>query len=259
MKNNRARIQARRNEILLILRSSSHVSVRELAEKFQVSLLTIRRDLQFLENEHKLERFYGGAASVEEDRPSAVPDETSRCRDQIARYAASLVEDDDTVFINTSSTALRMIPHITASRVTVITNNGKIMEVPWPADMSVILTGGELRRMVGAMTGEFAISTLSTIMAKKSFLGCDGLSADNGATTEILNAANVNRLMMERVTGAAYILADHSKIGRKSSFVSCPPGQLANIITDEFADPEELERLRERNIEVTQVRLRDLY
>ena len=148
MKNNRARIQARRSEILMILRNSSHVSVRELAEKFQVSQLTVRRDLQFLENEHKLERFYGGAASLEEDLSSAGPDETACCRDRIARYAATLVQDDDTVFINTSSTALQMIPYITARRVTVITNNGRIMEVPWPADMSVILTGGELRRMM---------------------------------------------------------------------------------------------------------------
>ena len=57
MKNNRARIKARREEILQELRENSHVSVRALAEKFHVSLLTIRRDLQFLENEHKLERF----------------------------------------------------------------------------------------------------------------------------------------------------------------------------------------------------------
>ena len=174
MKNNRARIKARREEILQELRENSHVSVRALAEKFHVSLLTIRRDLQFLENEHKLERFYGGAAPLEEEARTELRDETSGYRDQIARYAASLVEDDDTIFINTSSTALRMIPYIKSRHVTVITNNGRVIDIPHSPDVSIILSGGELRQFKGAMTGEFAVNNLGVVMAKKSFLGCVG-------------------------------------------------------------------------------------
>lgn len=259
MKNNRARIKARREEILQELWENSHVSVRALAEKFHVSLLTIRRDLQFLENEHKLERFYGGAAPLEEEARTELRDETSGYRDQIARYAASLVEDDDTIFINTSSTALRMIPYIKSRHVTVITNNGRVIDIPHSPDVSIILSGGELRQFKGAMTGEFAVNNLGVVMAKKSFLGCVGLSAENGMTTEMLSEVIVNQIMLERVVGASYILADHTKIGRQSSFVSCPPDKLKNIITDELADPDEIARLRERCIEVKQVSLREEY
>ena len=118
--------------------------------------------------------------------------------------------------------------------------------------VSVVLTGGELHANKGALTGEFALNNLVKVTAKKCFLGCSGLSAENGMTTEILNEVNINQLMLKRVTGPAYILADHSKLGNNSSFVSIPLSKIKNIITDNRANDEMMAPFKELGINVFQ-------
>lgn len=254
MKRSRALVENRRNKVLQALKSNGFVKVQELAEELQVSPLTIRRDLQYLEDEKKLERFYGGATVTERAQEFDMEqDEVKIYRERIAQYAASLVEDGDTIFINTSSTALQMIKYIKDKRVTVITNNGKAIYTEHSSKISVILSGGELREIKEAMVGEFAANNISKVTAKKSFIGCSGLSVESGMTTEILSEVNINQLMLQRVTDSSYILADHTKLGRNSSFVSCPTESILNIITDEKAPQEILEGFRENEIKITQI------
>lgn len=254
MKRSRALVENRRNKVLMSLKNNGFVKVQELADELQVSPLTIRRDLQYLEDQKMLERFYGGA-TVKDRVPEIYTeeDEVKMYRDRIAQYAATLVEDGDTIFINTSSNALQMIKYIKDKRVTVITNNGKAIFMEHSSNVSVILSGGELREIKEAMVGEFATNNISKVTAKKSFIGCSGLSLESGMTTEILSEVNINQLMLERVTGTSYILADHTKLGRNSSFVSCPTESILNIITDEKAPKEILDGFREHEVNVMQV------
>ena len=72
-------------------------------------------------------------------------------------------------------------------------------------------------------------------------------------TTEILNEVNINQLMLQRVTDTSYILADHTKLGRNSSFVSCPTDSILNVITDEKAPQEIVDGFREYEVNVVQV------
>ncbi len=250
MKQSRSVVNGRRERILEALRQNGNVSVKELAEQLQVSHLTIRRDLQYLEDHKLLERFYGGARSGGAAGIRDEKDKIKFCREKIARYAASLVADGDSIFINTSATALGMVKYITAKNVTVITNNGNIIGEDNPSQATVVLLGGELRYMKGAMVGEFALNNLGRVTAKKSFVGCSGISPDTGMTTELLNEVNINAKMFHRVTGSSYILADHTKLGKKSSFVSCPVSEIANIITDIEAQKHVVEEFREKGIEV---------
>ena len=254
MKRSRALVDNRRNKVLQSLKNNGFVKVQELAEELQVSPLTIRRDLQYLEDQKKLERFYGGATVT--DRVTEInteEDEINLYRKRIAQYAASLVEDGDTIFINTSATALQMIKYIKDKRVIVITNNGKAIYTEHSSKVSVILSGGELREIKEAMVGEFASNNISKVTAKKSFIGCSGLSLESGMTTEILNEVNINQLMLQRVTDTSYILADHTKLGRNSSFVSCPTDSILNVITDEKAPQEIVDGFREYEVNVVQV------
>lgn len=253
MKQSRSVINGRREKILEAVRVNGDVSVNELAEQFQVSNLTIRRDLQYLEDHKLLERFYGGARSSEKNSEWGEMNKIELYREKIAKYAAALVEDGDSIFINTSSTALGIVKYITAQNVTIITNNGNIIGEDNPSQATVVLLGGELRYVKGAMVGEFALNNLGRVTAKKSFVGCSGVSPDTGMTTELLNEVNINAKMFRRVTGSSYILADHTKLGRKSSFVSCPVNEIANIITDIEAPKYIVEEFREKGIEVFMV------
>lgn len=252
MKREKAYVDGRRKKILDFLQQNPKIRVDELAEKLDVSVVTIRRDLRFLEEENMVKRFYGGA-KVKKEVPKE-KDTVSECRELIARYAASLVEDGDSIFINTSRNALQLISYVKSSNVTVITNNGKAINHEKSDGISIILTGGELRYPKEAMVGDFAVRNLQNIFAKKTFVGCSGISVKSGMTTEIANEVNVNQLMIEHATQEVYILADHTKIGHSSSFTSCDISKVKHLITDEFAPEEELERMRMRGVQVHQVR-----
>lgn len=253
MKVSRSIVNSRREKILEIIRSDGNVSVTALQEQFQVSLLTIRRDLQYLEDHKLLERFHGGARNGKYHPEWEQRNEVELFREKIAAYAATLVDDGDSIFINTSRTALCIVKYITAKNVTIITNNGLIINEENPSKATVILLGGELRYVKGAMVGEFALNNLNRVTAKKSFVGCSGLSCEMGMTTELLNEVNINELMFSRVTGTSYILADHTKFGNKSSFVSCPVEAISNIITDIKAPSDLVGKFRKKGIEVYQV------
>ena len=193
MKMSRSIVNSRREKVLEIVRENGDVTVNHLAEKFQVSPLTIRRDLQFLEDHRLLERFYGGARNSNQVGEGNGENPRLFRKEKIARYAASLVEDGDSIFINTSSTALAMVKYITSRNVTIITNNGNIINEKNPSQATVVLLGGELRYVKGAMVGDFAMNNLTQVTARKSFMGCGGLCPDTGMTTELLNEVNLNQ------------------------------------------------------------------
>ena len=172
-------------------------------------------------------------------------------------YAATLVEDGDSLFINTSSNALQMLSYVKASNVTAITNNGKVINKEFGAGMNVILTGGELRYPKDAMVGDYAIRNLSTVFAKKAFVGCSGITPDSGMMTEIASEVSVNEIMVNHSTEAVYVMADHTKIGKRSSFTSCSIEKVKYLITDELAPEEVLDELKSKGVIVYQVKKQD--
>ena len=151
MKQSRSVVNARREFILNELEKTGTVEVKDLAERLNVSYLTIRRDLQYLEDHKLLERFYGGARNGDERLLKMQEKGILYYREKIAKFAASLIEDGDSIFINTSSTALGIVKYITAKNVTIITNNGNIISEKNPPNATVVLLGGELRYQKGTM------------------------------------------------------------------------------------------------------------
>ncbi|MCD8150274.1 MAG: DeoR/GlpR family DNA-binding transcription regulator [Clostridiales bacterium] len=254
MKASRTCVNSRREKILESVRENGNASVNNLSDLFQVSQLTIRRDLQYLEDHRLLERFYGGARFTDscEDQQSA-DDQRQFRREKIARYAAGLVDDGDSIFINTSSTALAMVKYITRNNIKVFTNNGNIINEKIPSGVTVFLLGGELRYKKGAMVGDFAMNNLMQMTARKCFIGCGGIDPDTGMTTELLNEVNLNRTMFERASEVAYFLAEGSKFGKRCSFVSCPPQLVTNIITDGEAPPQLITKFRKMGTQVYQI------
>lgn len=249
MKRERAYVDSRRNKILEVMQEQPDLKVADLAKMFEISPVTVRRDLQYLEDNKKLVRFYGGA-QVTKPEEEEEQDDVKMYRDLIARYAATLVEDGDSIFINTSMNAISMLKYIDKKNVTIITNNGRALNYDHNDGISVILTGGELRYPKEAMVGDFAIRNLQTVVAKKCFVGCSGFSEECGMTTEIANEVNINELMISNVVKENYILADHTKIGKNSSFISCSIDKIKNLITDELAPREIIDQIKDRGVHV---------
>jgi DeoR/GlpR family transcriptional regulator of sugar metabolism len=110
--------------------------------------------------------------------------------------------------------------------------------------MNLIFTGGEMRFPKEAMVGDFAINNLSKVTATKCFLGCNGINANEGVTTAVMQEASINHLMLTRVMGPRYILADKTKIGRKLNFIYGPLKEVTLLITDTEAPPHLIEELK---------------
>ncbi len=246
MGTSRSIVESRRAHIVEELSERGRSKVTELAKDFGVSTLTIRRDLDELAEKGMVRRLHG---SVELIDPLGGPISSSAvlAKRSIAEEAATLVEDGDTIFINTSSTALSVIEHVTAENVTIVTNNGKALQITPPPGVTIILTGGEIRLPKWSMSGEFALSTVRHINAAKAILGCSGFSADRGLTTLVSHETSVNSLMLDH-SDMHIIVADCTKIGTNSSFRYGRAEQVDVLVTDENSDEQQIALLKKAGV-----------
>lgn len=253
MKNNRKAVDERQLKILELIRGKGEAKVEELAEIFHISLMTIRRDLQFLEKQKLLCRVHGGAVSLEKANRLITPDEKiAMCRDCISAYATRFIDDGDTLFINGSRTAINMLRHVQGKKVSVYTNNCWAIGADYPEGVSVRFTGGEVRSHV--MVGEYVMRNLLTMSADKTFLGCAAVYDDGEFRYDIPTEIGINEAMVSRTTKELYILADHTKIQKRDSqenfYGSCSYDHPCTLITDENANMAAVERLRLYGIKV---------
>lgn len=252
MKQSRKVVDGRRDKLLHLLELYGTLKVDFLAKELDASPLTIRRDLDVLDGQGIIDRFYGGASLRSEHAENVFNSTLILHKHAIARAAAALVEDGDTVFLNISSTALLILQYIAARQVTVITNNAKAVFCRYGSNVNVILTGGELRTPKEAMVGEFALNNLSKVTASKCFIGCAGLTEDI-IMTAVLQEAAINTAMLQRTIGEKYVVADHTKIGRQQSFLTGETGQFTGLITDTETKRYYVDSFRRRGLEVIQV------
>ncbi len=253
MKVEKSIVQKRRDHIMQLIQKDGRISVNEIAEMMNVSPLTVRRDLQYWEEQGAVERNYGGAILLQNMVSQNSELSNERYKHAIAKYAAQYVEDGDIIFINTSSTALLVISYIRNKRCTIITNNGKAIYVEHDPLISLVLTGGELRDPKESMVGEFATSTLRRVTANKAFMGCSGLDVKAGMTTAIMNEVAINEIMLNRCNGTTFVLADHTKIGIEHNFRSGTIDQVNYLITDQLCDLEDILKIEDAKVKVIQL------
>ncbi len=244
-------IDQRRRVLLDMIRQAKgeHLDIEQIASLLGISAVTLRRDLAVLQERGLVMRGYGKVAAVEpggQSSADAIPDLINR----IAKRAAQFVEEGDILFLNTSRTALQVLRYIDVPNVTVITNNVLAINSPHRSDMTLILTGGEVRYPKYAMVGDVAQRTLLSMKANKAFLGCSGLSVENGMTTEHFAEASVNNLMLTQLSGPVYMLAAHTKLGFNSNFTSGDIRLVTNLITDHTANQEAVQQFREIGMQV---------
>ena len=251
MKRDRQSVNLRHAEMLALIRERQKVLVDELCEIFDVSPMTVRRDLQVLENQGKINRFHGGAEIDEQMSNSDDRTDVALCREMISRCAASLVEDGDTILINGSSTALDLLDSLEDKRVTVYTNNGLVVGRSYPENIDVRIFGGMLR-VDHILTGDLTLRNLMDIQADKAFVGCIGISPGGEILCGIPSELSINETMISHAD-KYYILADHTKVGRSSPYASFLLEKKGCVITDCFAPTEVTDRLQDRDMEVIRV------
>ncbi|MFN8454259.1 MAG: DeoR/GlpR family DNA-binding transcription regulator [Anaerolineae bacterium] len=226
-----------------------------LSEMLQVSEATIRRDLELLERQGILERTHGGAALSQ--RLGQEPDYAHSAQTHpdekraIGAVAATLIEDGDTIFINSGSTTTQVIRHIRGrAGVTVITNNVSAALEAQNADFELILIGGSFRSRASSVVGRFGTESLRQVCASKAIIGVDGLSLKYGCTTPISAEAEIARLMIERTRGPVIVVADHSKWGVVSNYEIVAVDRIHTLVSDDKLDANARAGLDARMVEV---------
>ena len=233
--------EKRRNEIVTYLEKHNTATVQELVDALNSSAATIRRDLSALHDEHRIVKVFGGATSlsfkeINAAEPSVAEKATLNTEEKmrIAEYAASLIRDDDFVYIDSGTTTLYMVDFITNTKASFVTNGIAHAKRLIERGLPTIIVGGQLKPVTEAVIGAQCADELSKFHFTKAFMGTNGISLKAGFSTPDPEEAMVKRVAVKHSLDT-YVLADYSKFDAISP-VSFAELRDCVIITDAKAD-----------------------
>lgn len=237
----------RRALVIQKIQVEGKVEIDQLSAELDVSPMTIRRDLDQLEEEGKVIRVHGGAVGTKPlitETPFLTKE--SRNTEQkrfIAQKALSFIKEGQTILLDSGTTTLELARLLKAHKnLTIITNDIKIAAELVDSKLKVIVTGGELQNDVGALFGPQTHHFLKNIHVDIFFLGAHAIHHETGITSPTFEKSLVKQLMM----GAAertLLLADSSKIGERAFSKVCDLKDITGFITDDNISNEARERL----------------
>jgi DeoR/GlpR family transcriptional regulator of sugar metabolism len=241
--------------VLRLLESRDYVPVTELSEAFSVSEVTVRSDLAALAREGLVARIRGGVRALQQGQSEAGFDLRLRLQVEqkraIARAAAAMVENNEAVALDASTTAYYLALELCAKRDLVVVTNGLLVATAL-ADaptITVIVTGGVLRLSAMSLVGDLGTDVLRTTRINKGFLGARGLSLDRGLMDLNPDEVRIKQEMAEACE-QVYGILDGTKWHRSALLSFLPVDALTGIVTDSGAPPEEVEKWRARGGEV---------
>lgn len=237
-------------DVYRIVAGQGFAATRELSEALGVSEVTIRRYLAELAHEGLIQRVHGGAQLPESGGVEfSFKQKLLRhleAKRRIGRRAAELVKDGESIFLETGTTVIQIVPHLRARKnLTVVTNCLNVaMEVITLPGVRLIVVGGEVREKSYAFVGPWAEERLDRLFREihvsKLFMGVDGISAKEGLTTPNLDEARINRKMIELVP-ERIVVADSSKFGAVALSRIAPVTAVQAIVTDADTGDEAVE------------------
>lgn len=247
----------RRQQLLALLREHPGIKVAELAERLAVSEGTIRNDLTALDEAQQIKRVRGGAV-LREDAPTHSPALTARARtnasakQRIARWAADMIEDGDSILLDASSTVFYMAQYLQDCRnLTIFTNGIEIARALAKNNSNTtILVGGVVRPDGTSVTGHLGEKLLRDMHIKTAFVSCSGLSMDAGLTEVDLQEAQLKSHMIDCADHVTALI-DSSKFGRASLAPFATLDRISQIVTDSDVPAHFVEQLRRSNSALT--------
>ncbi len=234
------------------------VSISELAKEFNVSEMTIRRDLTALEDKSHIQRTHGGAMLTErmmlEFDYRERRERNRAAKRAIAAAARKLVLPGQRLILDTGTTTLELASMLKDGEdLTIITPSLAVAsELQHSAGVEVILLGGVIRRGSPDLTGPVTEHCLELFAADIAFQGADAIGADGTIYNSDLRLARVDQLM-RRVASRCCVLSDHTKIGHTALARSGSLAEVDTFITDKGAPPEALKRFAKLGAEIVTV------
>jgi DeoR family transcriptional regulator, fructose operon transcriptional repressor len=247
--------ETRQKQIYELIAEQGDCSIEDLMERFDVSGMTVRRDLQSLADQGKVIRTHGGAAMA--DRVSFEFEFLKRVKENqpakhaIAETAAAEVKDGETVMLDSGTTTLEVAKLLCAKqRLTVITNSLPIAaQLQYNSQIEVLLLGGRLRASSPDLAGAITEANLDVLRADAAFMGADAVDRQGNAYQD---SPEVGRMLakMAASAGRVYVVADSSKLGKTALWRFGRLQDWAGLITDAAADRAFIASLKKAGVRV---------
>lgn len=247
-------LHKRRVGIIEYLKENESATLDELCKTFNVSINTIRRDINDLEKQKAIKKVYGGVILYKNDETVPINIREEKYIDEkekIGKCAADMVEDNDIIIIDAGSTTAQMIKYLKEKKnITIITNSINVVnESAKFNNINLVVVGGDYLRETNSMVGIDAINVIKKLNAKTAFIAATGISLNRGLSNSSMFEAEIKRSMIESADKLV-LLADHTKFDLVSLVTFSKLDEIDYIITDKDINNEYSEFFKENNIEL---------
>jgi len=249
-----ASLTEREKKILDILMEGNNPSVNEISDMLEVSKVTIRSDFSSLEEKGLIVRTRGGAfpafhPEILESQKHAVEE-----KHRIAKAAAHMIKDGDTVMINDGTTSSLIPKYLLGKRdIHIVTNSTLIFSYARiNPSLHLTLVGGSFQASSEALVGPITLEDLQNFHVKYAFVGTSGFSLETGLTTHLVDGAEVIKKMNTQAQ-KTIMVADSSKYGKNGFVKILSLDHLDSIICDDGLEQSIVKRIREQGTEITLV------
>ena len=239
----------RQQDLINIIETQGMLPVRSIAAMLNVSEMTVRRDLEKLRND-------GGAAGEQSGQYNLLEaiEHSNHQKEEIGKYAASLIEPNDVIIIDTGSTTARILPYLPENmNLTILSYNANVLiELRHKPGIQLLFCGGNYHLNTEMFESEEGIAFIRRIRANKAFLSAAGIHRELGIT-----CANTYEVATKQAaissSSQKILVSDSSKFGRLRSAYFCDLDEIDTIITDHSLQKYWRDELRQRNIEIHEV------
>lgn len=250
-------VEERKHRILNLLRLNNIVKVAELSELFETSEVTVRKDLQDLENEGKLKRIHGGAITDLDTGFEPAMDILEKKhveeKKKIAQKALEYISDNDAIILDGSSTVKELAKLIASSNlrgVTIVTTSMRSAEILLSNDnIEVIIIGGKIRKNTFSIVGPIAERNINNLKFDKAFLGTNGIDIEYGFSTPTFAVSEVKKAIIKSAK-QSFVLSDRSKINKTTLGKICDISEVDYLIIDDGISGSYVNCLKETGIQV---------
>lgn len=260
-------LEKQRHKLLLdILDEQQFASVSNLSNQLNASEATIRRDITKLSKQGQLRKIRGGAEALKSSespvrRPHlsgsaflASKEQRADIKRLIAQEAVKLCQDGEFIIINGGSSTYMMKEFLADRYLNVLTNSFVLaQDLAEISDNQITLPGGELYRKQGIVLSAFENDTIQYYHASKMFMGTPGIGEFGVMESDPLLIQTEQKL--KKQASQLIVLADSSKLGKRSNFILCPLSEVDILITDNEADPELVAHFKSEGIQVILVKV----
>lgn len=244
-------INTRQQQILDRMALSGDVKLTELKETFEVTDMTLRRDLEKLEQLGMLRRTLGGAILIGKDialleRTGVLMNEKMK----IGLRAVQFIQPGDSIFIDGGSTTLQVAKCLRPNmNLTVVTNALNIATELQGKQISTIVIGGILLEKTSTLVGPLACDSLAKLAFDRVFIGTTGATVKHGLSNSNMHEAEIKRFVIEQAA-EVMIVMDHTKFGKKDLFSFASLSAIDRIVTDRLPDIELVQAFKDAAVEI---------